>query len=136
MRAAKLNWRERMSGIQIFTAPVGRILIALMFVMSGLSKISGYAGTQGYMEAMGVPGALLPLVILLEVAGGIAIIVGWQTRLTALALAGFSIISAILFHANFGDQTQMIMFMKNIAIAGGFLFLVANGPGAYALDNR
>ena len=125
-----------MSEIQVFAAPSGRVLIAFMFVMSGLSKISGYAGTQGYMEAMGVPGALLPLVIALEVAGGIAIIVGWQTRLTALALAGFCIISAILFHANFGDQTQMIMFMKNIAIAGGFLFLVANGPGAYALDNR
>lgn len=88
------------------------------------------------MENMGVPGFLLPLVILLEAAGGIAIIVGWQTRLVALALAGFCVISAILFHANFGDQTQMIMFLKNIAIAGGFLFLVANGPGAYALDNR
>ncbi len=125
-----------MSGIQIFATPVGRVLIAIIFIMSGLSKITGYAGTQGYMEAMGVPGAVLPIVILLEVTGGIAIIVGWQTRLTALALAGFSVISAILFHANFGDQTQMIMFMKNIAIAGGFLFLVANGPGAYALDNR
>ena len=125
-----------MSGIQILAAPVGRVLIAIMFVMSGLSKISGYAGTQGYMETVGVPGILLPLVIALEVAGGIAIIVGWQTRLAALALAGFCVISAILFHANFGDQIQMIMFMKNIAIAGGFLFLVANGPGAYALDNR
>jgi len=125
-----------MSGIQIFAAPVGRVLIAIMFVMSGLSKISGYAGTQGYMESVGVPGILLPLVIALEVAGGIAIIVGWQTRLTALALAGFCVISAVMFHANFGDQIQMIMFMKNIAIAGGFLFLVANGPGAYALDNR
>ena len=125
-----------MSGIQIFAAPVGRVLIAIMFVMSGLSKISGYAGTQGYMESVGVPGILLPLVIVLEVAGGIAIIVGWQTRLAALALAGFCVISAVMFHANFGDQIQMIMFMKNIAIAGGFLFLVANGPGAYALDNR
>ncbi len=125
-----------MTGIQIFAAPVGRVLIAIMFVMSGLSKISGYEGTQGYMESVGVPGILLPLVIALEVAGGIAIIVGWQTRLTALALAGFCVISAVLFHANFGDQIQMIMFMKNIAIAGGFLFLVANGPGAYALDNR
>lgn len=125
-----------MSGIQPFAAPVGRVLIALMFVMSGIGKITGYSGTQAYMEAMGVPGMLLPLVILLEVAGGIAIIVGWQTRLVALALAGFCVVSAILFHANFGDQTQMIMFLKNISIAGGFLFLVANGPGSYALDNR
>lgn len=125
-----------MSGLQKYAAPVGRVLIAIMFVMSGLGKISGYAGTQGYMESVGVPGILLPLVIVLEVIGGIAIIVGWQTRLTALALAGFCVISAILFHANFADQIQMIMFMKNIAIAGGFLFLVANGPGAYSLDNR
>jgi len=125
-----------MSGIQLFAAPAGRVLIALMFVMSGIGKIAAYSGTQGYMESVGVPGALLPLVILLEVAGGIAIIVGWQTRLAALALAGFCVVSAVLFHANFGDQTQMIMFLKNFAIAGGFLFLVANGPGAYALDNR
>ena len=88
------------------------------------------------MESVGVPGMLLPLVIVLEVFGGLAVLVGWQTRLAAFALGGFSLISAVIFHANFGDQMQMIMFMKNIAIAGGFLFLVANGPGALALDNR
>ena len=125
-----------MSTIQTFAAPAGRVLIAIMFVMAGLSKISSYGGTQGYMEAMGVPGVLLPLVILLEVVGGLAIIVGWQTRPVAFALAGFSILSAMLFHADFADQNTMTMFMKNISIAGGFLFLVANGPGAYALDNR
>ncbi len=125
-----------MLAVQLYAAPAGRFLIAIMFVMSGIGKITGYSGTQAYMDSVGVPGALLPLVILLEVAGGIAIIVGWQTRLVALALAGFCVISAILFHANFADQTQMIMFLKNIAIAGGFLFLVANGSGAYALDNR
>ncbi|NQU56129.1 MAG: DoxX family protein [Rhodospirillales bacterium] len=125
-----------MSNIQTFSAPVGRVLIATLFVMAGMHKIFEYAGTQGYMEAMGVPGALLPLVILLEAVGGLAIIVGWKTRPVAFALAGFSILSAILFHANFADQNTMNMFMKNITIAGGFLFLVAHGPGAYALDNR
>ncbi len=117
-------------------APVGRVFFSLMFVFAGVDKISGYTATQGYMEAMGVPGELLPLVIALEVGGGLAIIVGWQTRLAALALAGFTLLSAVLFHANFADQVQMIMFMKNITITGGFLFLVAHGAGAYALDNR
>ncbi len=125
-----------MQQIEKLAMPAGRALIALMFVMSGLGKIADYAGTQGYMEMMGVPGALLPLVILTEAGGGLAVILGWQTKLAALALAGFSLISAVIFHADFGDQTQMIMLLKNISIAGGFLFLVANGAGAYALDNR
>jgi len=88
------------------------------------------------MDAMGVPSMLLPLVIALEVLGGLAIIFGWKTKVVALVLAGFSIASALLFHADFSDQMQMGMFMKNVAIAGGFLMLVAQGPGAYALDNR
>ncbi len=125
-----------MQQIEKLAMPAGRVLIALMFVMSGFGKIADYAGTQGYMEMMGVPGALLPLVIITELAGGVAIILGWQTRLVAFALAGFTLISALLFHADFSDQTQMIMFLKNVSIAGGFLFLVAQGAGAYALDNR
>jgi len=125
-----------MNAIQKLSSPVGRVFIAMIFIMAGLNKIGGYAATQGYMESVGVPGMLLPLVIILEVLGGLAVLAGWQTRLAAFALAGFSLISALLFHANFGDQMQMIMFMKNIAIAGGLLFLVANGPGAFALDNR
>jgi putative oxidoreductase len=119
-----------------FASPLGRLFISFMFVMSGISKITAYQGTQGYMEAMGVPGMLLPLVIFTEVVLGLAVIVGFKTRIAAFGLAGFSILSAILFHANFGDQMQMTMFMKNIAIAGGFLFLVAHGAGSYALDNR
>ena len=125
-----------MSQIQTFAAPLGRILIALMFVTSGFSKIAGYAGTQGYMEAMGVPGALLPLVIIVELFGGLAVMLGWHTRIAAFLLAGFSLLSALLFHADFGDQMQMIMFMKNISIAGGFLMIVALGGGAFSLDNR
>jgi putative oxidoreductase len=125
-----------MNQLQTIAAPVARILISLMFVTSGFSKISGFAATQGYMEAMGVPGVLLPLVILVEVLGGLAVMVGWQTRIAAFLLAGFSLLSAMLFHANFADQMQMIMFMKNISIAGGFLMIVALGGGAFALDNR
>ena len=125
-----------MNTLQTLSAPAARFFLAMMFIMSGLNKIGGYAATQGYMEAMGVPDAMLPLVIALEVLGGIAIVIGCQARLTALVLAGFSIISAVLFHANFADQMQMIMFMKNITIAGGFLMIVAQGAGAYSLDNR
>ena len=122
--------------LQQISAPAGRVFLATIFFMSGLTKISGYTGTQGYMEAMGVPGVLLPLVIALEVIGGLAIILGWKTKLVAFAFAGFSLASAALFHADFSDQMQMGMFMKNVAIAGGFLMLVAQGPGAYAIDNR
>jgi len=125
-----------MNALQSFAAPAGRVLISFIFLYSGLGKITGYAGTQGYMEAMGVPGALLPLAIAVEVLGGLAVLLGWHTRVAAFLLAGFSLLSALLFHANFADQGQMISFMKNVAIAGGFLMIVAQGAGAYALDNR
>lgn len=115
---------------------VGRILLAFMFIMAGVDKINGYEGTQAYMNSMGVPGALLPLVIITEVVGGFAIVLGWQTRLAAFALAGFTIISGLLFHYDPENQMQMIMLMKNFSIAGGFLLLVAMGPGPFALDNR
>jgi len=121
--------------LQPLSAPVGRLFLATIFFTSGLTRITSYAGTQGYMDAMGVPSMLLPLVIALEVLGGLAIIFGWKTKVVALVLAGFSIASALLFHADFSDQMQMGMFMKNVAIAGGFLMLVAQGPGAYAFDN-
>lgn len=119
-----------------FAAPSGRVLLALMFIMSGFSKIGGYAATQGYMEAFGVPGALLPLVIIVEVVGGIAIALGWYTKLAAFALAGFTLVAAVLFHNNFADQMQMILFMKNLSVAGGLLFLVSAGAGSYSIDNR
>ena len=87
--------------LQLFAAPVGRLLLATIFIMSGLNKIGAYEATQGYMEAMGVSGSLLPLVIALELLGGLAIVVGYQARLTAIALAGFSFLSAFLFHNDF-----------------------------------
>jgi putative oxidoreductase len=115
---------------------VARVFLGHIFLLAGLSKIGAYEGTQGYMEAMGVPGALLPLVILLEIVGGLAIIAGWKTKWAALALAVFSVVAAAIFHHNFADQMQMILFMKNIAIAGGFLLLAVHGAGAYSMDNR
>jgi putative oxidoreductase len=125
-----------MNAVQTLSAPLGRLLISLIFVISGVGKLGSYAGTQGYMESMGVPGVLLAPVIALEVLGGLAIILGWQTRLVAFLLAGFCIVSAVLFHGNIGDQMQQIQFLKNLGLAGGFLFLVAHGAGAWSLDNR
>ena len=122
--------------IEILSAPLGRLLISFMFLMSGLNKAGNYSNTSGWMESMGVSSSILPLVILLEIIGAFAIIIGWHTKITAFLLAGFSIISALIFHSDFSNQVEMIMFMKNIAIAGGFLILVANGAGNYSLDNR
>lgn len=115
---------------------VGRVLLALMFVMAGWSKIGGYAGTQGYMEAMGVPGFMLPLVILLELGGGLAVVLGLFARSIAVLLAGFTLMAAFIFHYQPADQMQMLMFMKNVSVAGGFLALAAAGAGAFSLDAR
>lgn len=116
------------------TSLLARLGLAAIFILAGLSKISGYDGTVGYMESVGVPGALLPAVIALEILGGLAIVIGFLTRLAAFGLATFSIVSALLFHFNLADQMQFILFAKNIAIAGGFLLLIANGAGAYSVD--
>ena len=115
---------------------VGRILLGSLFLLSGLSKLGAYGATAAYMSSAGVPGALLPAVIAVELLGSLAVIVGWKTRAAAALLAGFSLLAAFLFHNNFADQIQMIMFLKNVAIAGGFLLLVANGAGAISLDRR
>ncbi len=114
----------------------GRVMIALIFVLAGLSKISAIEGTQGYMEAMGLSGILIYPTILFEVGAGLAIIAGFQTRYVALALAGFSLLSAFIFHNQLGDQTQFILFMKNVAMAGGFLFLARYGAGELSIDNH
>ena len=119
-----------------YVAPAGRVLIAFMFVMSGLNKMNNYSNTAGWMDAMDVPGNLLPLVIVLEVLGGAAIMIGWQTRIAAILFAAFSVMSAAIFHADLLDQNQMIHFMKNVSIAGGFLFLIVHGAGNYSLDSR
>ena len=116
---------------------VARLLLAQTFLISGIGKLgAGYAGAQGYMEAMGAPSALLPLAILLEIGGGLALIAGFLTRWTALALAAFCIVSALIFHRNFADQMQTIMFMKNLSMAGGFLLLYVHGAGDFSVDAK
>jgi putative oxidoreductase len=116
-------------------ALAGRAMLAAIFIIAGISKIGTYAGTQAYMESVGVPGMLLPAVIGLEVLGGIAILIGFQTRISATMLAGFTFAAAILFHSDFSQQMQSILFMKNVAIAGAFLMLVAQGPGQWAIES-
>jgi putative oxidoreductase len=114
----------------------GRVLLAALFLIAGLGKISGYSGTQAYMHSHGVPGALLPLVIATEIGGAALVVLGLWTRWVALVLAGFTLLAAILFHGGSSDQVQQIMFLKDVAIAGAFLLLVANGAGAWSLDAR
>jgi len=113
----------------------GRVGLSLIFIISGWGKIAAYAGTQQYMASAGLPGSLLPLVIALELGGGLAILAGAFTRWIALALAVFSLVTAALFHAHLGDAAQAINFWKNVAMAGGFLMLAANGAGTLSLDH-
>ena len=119
-----------------YSQMLARVFLAQIFVLSGIFKITGYEGTQSYMETMGVPSMLLPLVILIEISGGLAIAIGWQTRWAAIALASFTVLAVIIFHSNFSDHMQMIMFMKNVAITGGLLLLAVHGAGEYSWDGR
>jgi len=131
-----LTINKRDAALERFAELAGRLLLASLFLLSGLSKLGAYTATAGYMASAGVPGALLPAAIALEVVGSLAVILGWKTRVAATLLAAFSLLTAFLFHNNFGDQIQMIMFLKNVSIAGGFLLLVANGAGPLSLDRR
>ena len=119
-----------------FTELTARVLLGHIFLLAGINKIPAYDGTAAYMDSMGVPGMLLPAVIILEIAGGLMVILGFKTNIAAAALAGFSIIAAVIFHSNLGDQMQMILFMKNMAISGGLLLLVTYGAGSLSLDKK
>ncbi len=134
--SASVSGNKRNATLAGIAEVTGRFLLALLFLLSGLGKLGAYGSTAAYMSATGVPGALLPVVIATEVLGGLAILLGWKTRVVAFLLAGFSLLTAVTFHNKLADQTQMIMFFKNLSIAGGFLLLVANGAGSLSLDRR
>tara|TARA_Y100000992_G_scaffold213728_1_gene147288 strand:+ start:369 stop:737 length:369 start_codon:yes stop_codon:yes gene_type:complete len=121
--------------IKIFDL-IARVFISAVFLLSAFSKIRNYDGTVGWMESFGLPGFLLMPAIILEIVGPILIIIGYQTRIAAGFLSLFCIATAIIFHTDFSDQMQFIAFMKNIALAGGFLFLVVNGAKGYCLDKK
>ena len=116
---------------------VARLFLGHIFLLAGLNKLGeGYAGTAGYMDSMGVPGLLLPVVIALEIIGGLMVIVGFKVQWAAFALAGFTVVAALIFHSNLVDQMQMILFMKNISITGGLLLLSVHGAGILSVDNK
>jgi len=120
-----------------FAALGGRILIALLFVAAGAGKLAdGGATTIPYMESMGVPTFLFWPTAVFELAAGLAIMVGFKTKFVAFLLSGFCLVTAVMAHADFADQIQMTLFMKNVAMAGGFLILVRFGAGEFSIDNK
>ena len=119
-----------------FGSLFGRTLLAIIFLVSGINKMQTFESTAKWMENYRVPDTLLPVVIAFEILAAIALVVGWKTRITALLLAGFCMLTAVIFHSDFESRIGTILFMKNLAIAGGFLILATNGPGQFSLDNR
>ncbi len=123
-----------MQNLQALAILAARLLLALIFVVDGWLILTNYSGTVDYMESYNVPGFLLPLVLLTELGGGLLVALGLFARYAGFALAGFSLLTALFFHRNFGDLDQILHFMKDFAIAGGFLLLTAFGGGAWSLD--
>jgi len=115
---------------------IGRILISALFLLNGIFKISNYDGTIGWMESFGMPGILIIPAIILEIAGPVLIIIGYKTKLAAGFLSLFCIATAYIFHNDFANQMQLTSFLKNIALAGGFLILFVNGAKGFSLDNK
>ena len=115
---------------------VGRLFISLVFLLSGINKISNYEGTVGWMESLGMPGIFLVPAIILEIGAPILIMVGYKVKISAALLSLFCVTTAVIFHNDFSNQMQFISFMKNIGLAGGFLFLVVNGAKDFSLDKK
>lgn len=117
---------------------IGRILLSFIFILSGFGKLAAIGGTAGYFGSLGIPAptAVAVLAGLVELLGGLAVLIGFKTRIAAYALAAFSIGSALIAHTDWSDMMQMISFQKNMALAGGFLVLAAFGPGSISVDAR
>lgn len=113
---------------------IGRVFLIVLYLTAGIGKLGAYAGTAAYMAAHGVPGFLLPLVILTEIGGSVLILLGWHTRIVAFLLAGFTLLTLIFFHFPIQGQAEQIIFFAELAAAGGFLLLVAHGAGDWSLD--
>ena len=113
---------------------VSRCLVAGLFLWSGIGQLLGYQDTAIFMSRHGVIGSLLPIAVFIELTGAVLLIFGYRMRFTCLALAGFCVVTALLFHANFTDKAQMFHFLKNAAIAGGLLALYVSGPGRLSFD--
>jgi len=116
--------------IEIF----GRIFLSAVFLTAGVNKIFNYEGTTAYMESFGVPGLLYIPAIILEILFPLLIVIGYQTKISALIMAIFSVSLAIIFHTDFSNQMQVMSFLKNFAIAGGFIIIFVNGPSRWSVD--
>lgn len=123
-----------MQALNSYGPLVGRVFIGLLFLLAGLGKLGGVEGFTQYLTSGGLPAFLAWPAILFEVAVGLLLIIGYQTRIVALATAAFCVVAAVLYHFNFADQMQAAMFLKNLAIAGGLLMFAIHGPGKLALD--
>lgn len=121
---------------QTYGTLIARVLMAIIFIMAGLGKTADVAGFAGYMASGGIPAFLAWPVILFEILGGLALLVGYQTRLVAVALAGFSILSGVMFHLDPADQMQMTMLFKNLAMAGGYIAIALLGAGSLSVDAK
>jgi len=115
---------------------IGRVLISLLFLLNGYFKILNYNGTIDWMESYGVPGFFLIPSIILEIVAPLLIIIGYKTKIAAIFLVAFCIATAFIFHADFSNQVQINSFLKNIALAGGFIFIAVSGPKKFSLDNK
>ena len=115
---------------------VGRVFISLVFLLSGINKIGNYEGSIGWMESFGMPGIFLIPAIILEIGAPILIITGYKVKIAAALLSVFCITTALIFHTDFSNQMQFVSFMKNIALAGGFLFLVINDTKGFSLERK
>lgn len=113
---------------------VARCLVAALFMWSGIGQAAGFDATAIFIERRGTLGLLLPLAVAVEVGGALLLIVGFKARLICLLLAGFCVVTALLFHADFADRIQMFQFLKNAAVAGGLLALYVAGPGRLSFD--
>lgn len=123
-----------MEQLKTYSPLIARLFIGGFFLLAGVGKVADIAGTAGYIQSVGLPGFLAWPAAIFEIVLGLALIVGYQTRIAALAGAAFCLFTAVVFHNNFADQMQMIMFLKNFSIAGAFLMFFAHGAGKLALD--
>ena len=115
---------------------IARIFISLLFLINGYFKTQNYDGTLDWMENFGIPGFFLIPAIILEIAAPILIIIGYKTKIAAALLSLFCLTTALIFHTDFSNQMQITSFLKNIALAGGFLFIVVNGSKKFSLDKK
>ena len=123
-----------MDKLNAYTPTAARLLLSALFILGGIGKLADVPGFAGYVVMGGLPAFLAWPAVLFEIAVGVAMIVGFQTRIMALLAAGFCLVTAALYHSNFADQAQMVSFLKNLGLAGGFLLLTSTGPGKLSLD--